>query len=82
MACHRHLPSGAHIEKVKAQVERRKRARDTWTFEETGNFMADIFAGPEYEEKLTQEGLQPLTLSFPAVELLQLVITIELNHRN
>ena len=58
-----HVPSGARIEKVKAHVERRKQSRDTWTFQETGNFIADIVAGPEYRDKLHQEGLQPLILS-------------------
>ena len=75
MACHRHLPAGAHIEKVKAHVERRKQARGTWTFEETGNFIADIVAGSDYQDKkLAQEGLQPVTLCIPAVELLQQLV--------
>ena len=43
-------------------------------FEETGNFIADIVAGPDYQDKLAQEGLQPLTVSIPAVELLQQLV--------
>ena len=74
MACHRHLPYGAHREKVKAHVERRKQARDTWTFEETGNFIAAIVAEPDYQDILAQKGLKLVTLCTPAVELLQQLV--------
>ena len=63
-----------HTWKKSRHVERRKQARDTWSFEESGNFIADIVAGPDYQDKLAQEGLKPVTLCIPAVELLQQLV--------
>ena len=68
----------AHIEKVKAHVERRKHTMDVWTFKKLGNFTAGILAGPGYQEGLYQEGLKPIILRIPAVELLQQLVPSDL----
>ena len=78
LACHRHLSSRKYIEKVKAHVERGKNTRNTWTFEEIGNFIADIDSGRSRVSRETSPRGSPAYDPANTVELLLQLISSDI----